>query len=87
MAHIILLGDSVFDNLKYVQPEPDVLARLQEILPTGWKATSGLWMDRLPTMWQGNSPICRRILRTWCLVSAETIYLPVLESCCEHRSM
>ena len=39
MAHIILLGDSIFDNLKYVQPEPDVLAQLQEILPAGWKAS------------------------------------------------
>ena len=38
MAHIILLGDSVFDNLKYVQPESDVLAHLQEVLPGGWKA-------------------------------------------------
>jgi len=33
MAHIILLGDSIFDNLSYVHPEPDVLAQLQELLP------------------------------------------------------
>ena len=39
MAHIILLGDSIFDNLSYVQPEPDVLAQLQELLPAGWKAS------------------------------------------------
>ena len=39
MAHIILLGDSVFDNLTYVQPEPDVLAHLREALPVGWKAS------------------------------------------------
>ena len=39
MAHITLLGDSVFDNLKYVQPEPDVLAHLQKLLPSGWKAS------------------------------------------------
>jgi hypothetical protein len=39
MAHIILLGDSVFDNMKYVQPEPDVLAHLREILPDGWNAS------------------------------------------------
>jgi hypothetical protein len=39
MAHIILLGDSVFDNLKYVQPKPDVLAHLREILPGGWSAS------------------------------------------------
>lgn len=39
MAHIILIGDSVFDNLKYVQPEPDVLAHLRQLLPVGWKAS------------------------------------------------
>ncbi len=39
MSHIVLLGDSVFDNLKYVQPEPDVLAQLREVLPRGWKAS------------------------------------------------
>jgi hypothetical protein len=39
MAHIVLLGDSVFDNLKYVQPEPDVLAHLRQVLPVGWKAS------------------------------------------------
>jgi hypothetical protein len=39
MAHITLLGDSVFDNLKYVQPEPDVLAHLRQLLPAGWKAS------------------------------------------------
>jgi hypothetical protein len=39
MAHIILLGDSVFDNAKYVQPDPDLLAQLREMLPSGWKAS------------------------------------------------
>src|SRR4051794_32483799 len=39
MAHVILLGDSVFDNLRYVQPEPDVMAQLRETLPAGWKAS------------------------------------------------
>jgi GDSL-like Lipase/Acylhydrolase family len=39
MAHIILLGDSSFDNWKYVQPEPDVVAHLRKLLPAGWQAT------------------------------------------------
>jgi len=39
VGHIILLGDSVFDNLKYVVPEPAVLTQLQELLPGGWTAT------------------------------------------------
>lgn len=37
MPHIILLGDSIFDNLKYVQPEPDVATQLRETVPAGWK--------------------------------------------------
>jgi lysophospholipase L1-like esterase len=39
MAHIILLGDSIFDNSRYVHPEPDVVAQLKELLPAGWKAS------------------------------------------------
>ena len=39
MPHIILLGDSVFDNSVYVRPEPDVLSHLRELLPAGWKAS------------------------------------------------
>jgi hypothetical protein len=37
--HIVLLGDSIFDNGCYVPGEPDVLAQVQEILPEGSKAT------------------------------------------------
>lgn len=39
MAHIVLLGDSVFDNAAYVPGDPDVRTQLQEKLPNGWKAT------------------------------------------------
>jgi GDSL-like Lipase/Acylhydrolase family len=40
MAHIVLLGDSIFDNRAYVHPgEPDVVRQLQEKLPTGSRAT------------------------------------------------
>jgi len=39
MPHIILLGDSVFDNQKYVQPEPDVAKQLREMVPAGWKVS------------------------------------------------
>jgi hypothetical protein len=40
MGHIVLLGDSVFDNDAYVRPgEPDVVQQLQERLPAGWRAT------------------------------------------------
>lgn len=39
MSHIILLGDSIFDNGAYVHGGPDVNTQLQEILPVGWKTT------------------------------------------------
>jgi hypothetical protein len=39
MPHIILIGDSIFDNLKYVQPEPDVTTQLRETVPVGWKVS------------------------------------------------
>ena len=37
--HILLLGDSIFDNGIYVGKEPGVASHLQNILPAGWKAT------------------------------------------------
>lgn len=36
MTHVVLLGDSVFDNGAYVAGGPDVLAQLREMLPQGW---------------------------------------------------
>jgi len=39
MAHIILLGDSIFDNAAYVRGGPDVVRQLQAKLPEGWRAT------------------------------------------------
>lgn len=39
MPHIVLLGDSVFDNSAYVGGGPDVAAQLRLRLPSGWRAT------------------------------------------------
>jgi hypothetical protein len=39
MSHVVLLGDSVFDNAAYVGDGPDVIAQLQRRLPEGWEAT------------------------------------------------
>ena len=39
MKHIVLLGDSIFDNAVYVNGGPDVIGHLNSMLPTGWKAT------------------------------------------------
>lgn len=39
MKHIVLLGDSIFDNAVYVNGGPDVVRQLNSILPQDWKAT------------------------------------------------
>ncbi|MBF2097258.1 MAG: SGNH/GDSL hydrolase family protein [Gloeomargaritaceae cyanobacterium C42_A2020_066] len=38
MAHITLLGDSIFDNGVYVPGQPDVVSQLHARLPRGWQA-------------------------------------------------
>jgi GDSL-like Lipase/Acylhydrolase family len=38
-GHVVLLGDSVFDNKAYVAGGPDVVAQLRAQLPAGWRAS------------------------------------------------
>lgn len=37
--HVVLLGDSIFDNASYTGGEPDVVSHLQSILPSEWRAS------------------------------------------------
>jgi hypothetical protein len=37
--HVVLLGDSIFDNGAYVGGGPDVVAQLRRRLPQGWRAS------------------------------------------------
>ena len=39
MKHVVLLGDSIFDNAAYVPGEPDVIRQLRARLPPDWQAT------------------------------------------------
>lgn len=39
VLHLVLLGDSVFDSGAYTGGKPDVLARVRQVLPRGWKAS------------------------------------------------
>ena len=39
MPHVVLLGDSIFDNAAYVRGGPDVVAQLAAALPAPWRAT------------------------------------------------
>lgn len=38
-SHIVLLGDSIFDNAAYTSGGPDVVTQLRRLLPSGWSAT------------------------------------------------
>src|SRR3712207_8799829 len=38
-GHVVLLGDSIFDNGVYVSGGPDVVRQLRDELPPGWQAT------------------------------------------------
>jgi hypothetical protein len=39
MSHVVLLGDSIFDNRVYVAPDPDVRDQVQARLGDGWDVT------------------------------------------------
>src|SRR4051812_35028183 len=40
VGHVVLLGDSVFDNAGYLAGGgPDIVAQLRARLPSGWRAT------------------------------------------------
>jgi hypothetical protein len=53
MPHVVLLGDSIFDNGAYVAGGPDVVAQLADALPAGWRATlaavDGAVIDDVPS--------------------------------------
>lgn len=39
MAHIVLIGDSIFDNGRYTLGQPDVITQVRQLVPRGWQAT------------------------------------------------
>lgn len=39
MSHVVLLGDSIFDNAAYVPGRPAVVDQVRAALPAGWTAT------------------------------------------------
>src|SRR2546421_6871244 len=39
MAHIVLLGDSIFDNGAYTEGGPDVITQVRQLVPNGWHAS------------------------------------------------
>jgi hypothetical protein len=39
VGHLVLLGDSIFDNARYVPDRPPVIEQVRRSLPDGWRAT------------------------------------------------
>src|SRR5215213_9845539 len=39
MSHLVLLGDSIFDNAAYTRGGPDVVTQVRTLLPHGWAAS------------------------------------------------
>jgi hypothetical protein len=39
VGHVVLLGDSIFDNARYVPGGPSVIEHLRRALPRDWRAT------------------------------------------------
>jgi GDSL-like lipase/acylhydrolase family protein len=52
MPHLVLLGDSIFDNLAYTSGGPDVISQVRRLLPAGWQASllavDGATTDDIP---------------------------------------
>lgn len=54
--HVVLLGDSIFDNARYTKGKPDVISQVRQFLPTGWRASllavDGAVTDQVPSQLQ-----------------------------------
>lgn len=56
MPHIVLLGDSIFDNARYTLGEPDVIAQVRQLIPARWQASllavDGSMCEHIPAQLQ-----------------------------------
>ena len=56
MMHIVLLGDSIFDNARYTKGRPDVISQVRQLLPAGWRASllavDGATTENVPSQLQ-----------------------------------
>ena len=66
MPHVVLLGDSIFDNAAYVAGGLDVVRQLRQCLPRNWQASlravdaqksasSSNEFHRMPATWSSAS--------------------------------
>ena len=85
MNHVVLLGDSIFDNQAYVAPGPDVVTQLRRKLGAGWKATllaidgdvtEGVWRRQLAQVPQDASHLVVSVGGNDALRSAGLLHEP-----------
>ncbi len=65
MAHIVLLGDSIFDNAAYTGGAPDVVRQVRQRLPHGLKAIcteGGDYADPIEPSARGGDKIAKAIV-------------------------
>lgn len=60
MPHVVLLGDSIFDNARYTEGGPDVISQVRQVLPIGWRgsllAVDGATTEDVPSQLQHLPP-------------------------------
>jgi len=60
MAHIVLLGDSIFDNSRYTRGGPDIVSQVRQLLPVNWRASllavDGSTTEDVPSQLQSLPP-------------------------------
>src|SRR5882672_8918083 len=60
MIHIVLLGDSIFDNARYTLGGPDVISQVRQLLPADSRASllavDGSTTENIPSQLQGVPP-------------------------------
>ena len=60
MTHIVLLGDSIFDNSRYTEGGPDVISQVRQLLPVNCRASllavDGSTTEHVPSQLQHLPP-------------------------------
>src|SRR5215472_13033453 len=66
MPHIVLLGDSIFDNAQYTNGGPDVVSQVRNLLPPAWGASllavDGSTTVNIPDQMQHLPKVCTHLV-------------------------
>ena len=76
MKHIVLLGDSIFDNAAYVEGGPDVITQLNPFCPKAGKQLCWPLMEAFQLTLLGKFARFLNWQRIWSSVLGETMGLP-----------